>query len=195
MQRMQVHETTHAPAGPSAGAHPNHAGGHAVSGGDHTRGAPSRVAIAGHPLHPMLIPFPIAFLLGAFAADLLAWWTGDPFWPRAALWLTGGGVVGGALAALFGLADFLTIARARERIIGRVHALGAGATLALATASWLLRLGDPAAAVLPWGLALSALTAGALFVTGWTGGDLPYRHLIGVTDHGPHGDHEGGHSG
>jgi Predicted membrane protein (DUF2231) len=58
--------------------------------------------------------------------------------------------------------------------------------LLLAAVSWLLRLSDPAAAVLPWGLALSAVTVGLLLVTGWTGGELAYRHMVGVTGHGGH---------
>jgi FtsP/CotA-like multicopper oxidase with cupredoxin domain/uncharacterized membrane protein len=153
---------------------------------DHTRGVPPTAAIGGHPLHPTLVPLPIGLLVGALGADLGAWWTGDPFFARAALWLTASGVGLGALAALPGLVDFLTIQRARVHRIGWVHALGNAAVLLLAMVSWLLRLGDPAAAVLPWGLALSTLTVGLLLVTGWTGGELAYRHLVGVTGHGGH---------
>ena len=50
-------------------------------------------------------------------------------------------------------------------------------------------MGDAAAAVLPWGLALSALTTALLAVTGWYGGELAYRHMIGVTGHNSHGGH------
>ena len=47
----------------------------------------SRASVGGHPIHPMLVPFPIAFLIGGFASDLVFWSNGDPFWARAALWL------------------------------------------------------------------------------------------------------------
>jgi FtsP/CotA-like multicopper oxidase with cupredoxin domain/uncharacterized membrane protein len=160
---------------------------------DHTQGVPSTAAVGGHPIHPTLVPLPIGLLVGALGADLSAWWTSDPFFARAALWLTAAGVAFAALAALPGLVDFLTIERARVHRIGWVHALGNGAVLLLAAASWLLRLGDPVAAVLPWGLALSALTVGLLLVTGWTGGELAYRHMVGVTGHGRQGSaHVGG---
>ena len=158
---------------------------------DHTQGVPSTIAIAGHPLHPMLIPFPIAFLIAVFGADLAAWATGDPFWARAALWLSGAGVLTAALAALVGLIEFVTIERARVHRVGWVHALGAGSIVILATLSWLLRMGNPLAATLPWALVLSALITGLLLVVGWAGGELPYRHMIGVTGHGAH---EGAHS-
>lgn len=158
---------------------------------DHSAGAPSRFAVAGHPIHPMLIPFPIALLLSAFAADLAFAASGDAFFARAALWLAGLGLVGAAAAASVGLADFITIDRARVHTVGWVHAIGAATTIALAAASWLTRLGDPVAVVLPWGLALSGLAAGALTVTGWAGGELPYRHLIGVSGHGDDGHAEG----
>jgi uncharacterized membrane protein len=153
---------------------------------DHTRGVPATAAISGHPLHPALIPFPIAFLVGALAADLASLATGDPFWARAGLWLTGAGAWLGLLAAIPGLIDFATVDRARVHRIGWVHALGNGAVLALAILSWLLRLGDAEAAVLPWGLALSAVIAALLTVTGWIGGELAYRHMIGVTGHTDH---------
>jgi len=171
---------------------------------------PSTAAVGGHPIHPALVPLPIGFLVGALGGDLGYWWTSEPFFARAALWLTAAGVGFGALAAIPGLVDFLTIQRARVHRIGWVHALGNGAVLLLAAASWLLRLGDPAAPVLPWGLVLSALTVGLLLVTGWTGGELAYRHMVGVTGHGgherahageddttvhedPHHAHDGGH--
>ena len=53
------------------------------AGGGRTRGLPSTAAIMGHPIHPMLIPFPVAFLNAAVATDLAARSTGDPFWSRA----------------------------------------------------------------------------------------------------------------
>lgn len=162
---------------------------------DHTAGAPSRFAVAGHPIHPMLVPFPIALLVSAFGADLAFAVSGDPFFARVAFWLAGTGFVAAIAAASVGLADFLTIERARVHRVGWVHAAAAGTTIALAAASWLLRLSDPVAAALPWGVAVSGLAAGALTVTGWAGGELPYRHLIGVSGHGAEGHGEGGSAG
>lgn len=151
---------------------------------NHTRGVPSTAAIGGHPIHPMLIPFPIAFLVGALVTDLAFWASFDPFWATASLWLVGAGLVMGVLAGIFGLTDFVTIDRAREHVDGWIHALGNGAALAIAFANLLLRVGSPTAAVLPWGLSLSAVTVAILVVTGWYGGELAYRHMIGVTGHG-----------
>jgi FtsP/CotA-like multicopper oxidase with cupredoxin domain/uncharacterized membrane protein len=158
---------------------------------DHSEAAPSRFAVAGHPIHPMLIPFPLALLLAMFGADVAFAASRDQFFARAALWLAGAGALAGLGAAAFGLADFLTIERARVHRIGWIHAIAAGTTITIATANWLLRLGDPVAAVLPWGLLASGVVAGLLLVTGWAGGDLPYRHLIGVSGHGggEHGEH------
>ncbi len=158
---------------------------------DHSVGAPSRFALAGHPIHPMLIPFPIALLLAAFGADLAFAMSADPFFARAALWLAGTGALAALVAAAVGLADFLTIERARLHQVGWIHAIGAGTTVVLAATSWLMRLGDPVGAALPWGLAASGLVAVALSVTGWAGGELPYRHLIGVSGHGGDGHEEG----
>ncbi|MGK9170992.1 DUF2231 domain-containing protein [Inquilinus limosus] len=130
----------------------------------------------------MLIPFPLALLVSALATDLAFWGTGDLFWARASLWLVGAGMVTGLAAAVFGLTDFLTIARARQHALGWLHFLGNVAALGLSLVSWLFRLGDAAAAVLPWGLVLSAVVAATLGVTGWAGGELSYRHRIGVTE-------------
>src|SRR6266511_3901571 len=112
----------------------------------HSVGVPSRFALAGHPIHPMFIPFPIALLLAAFGADVFFATNRDPFFARAALWLAGTGALAGLGAAAFGLADFLTIERARVHTIGWIHAIAAGTTVVLAGTNWLLRLGDPVGA-------------------------------------------------
>jgi uncharacterized membrane protein len=140
----------------------------------------SRAAINGHPIHPMLVPFPIAFLVGALASDAAFWWTADPFWARASLWLAGAGLVTGALAAIFGLIDFLAIRHVRSLTAAWVHFLGNGGAMLLTLWSVLHRYGDPAAGVLPLGLILSAVVVATLGITGWLGGELTFRHRVAV---------------
>src|SRR5262245_35725255 len=73
----------------------------------------STASIAGHPLHPMLIPFPIAFFVSTFVCDLAYWQTSNGAWATAATWLLGAGLVMAALAALAGLVDFFGEPRIR----------------------------------------------------------------------------------
>ncbi len=147
-------------------------------------GVPSTVAIAGHPLHPLSVIFPIAFLAGALGSDLGYWFTHDFFWARASLWLIGLGLAGGLLAAAIGLSDFLQIERVRKRNAGWVH-LGLNvALLVLSALNFLLRLGDAESRILPWGLAISLIVGTLTSASGWFGAELSYRHKIGVVGAG-----------
>jgi hypothetical protein len=83
----------------------------------------STASIAGHPLHPMLIPFPVAFLVTAFVTDLAFWWTGNATWATVSMWLLGAGIIMALVAALFGFTDFLGDRRIRE-YHGRLAAYG-----------------------------------------------------------------------
>src|SRR5262245_56665067 len=71
------------------------------------RNPQSTPQIAGHPIHPMLIPFPITFFVATFVADLVYWQTGSPYRPNASTWMLGAGLVMAALAAVAGLTDVL----------------------------------------------------------------------------------------
>ena len=84
---------------------------------------PSRAAIAGHPLHPMMVHFPVAALIGLLGTDLGWFLTGDVFWARMGLWLAGVGAVGGWLASIAGLVDLLTVRQIRRLITGWQHAI------------------------------------------------------------------------
>jgi uncharacterized membrane protein len=151
-------------------------------GNGHGGGVRSTVHIVGHPVHPILIVFPIAFLTAAIATDIAFLATDDPFWARASLWLVGSGFLSGIVAAVPGLVDFSTIPRARIHRTGWVHLVGNVAVLSMALPNWLLRIGD-LTFVEPWGLVLSLATGAVLAVSGWAGGELSYRHEIGVTGH------------
>jgi uncharacterized membrane protein len=143
-------------------------------------GITSTVAIAGHPLHPLIVTFPIAFLVGAFGTDVGYWLTGDPFWARASLWLLGAGFVSGIVAALSGMLDFLKIDRVRKRRAGWIHMLGNVLALSLTLVNWVTRWGKSAEAILPTGLIISLIVASLLGVTGWYGAELIYRHKVAV---------------
>jgi uncharacterized membrane protein len=89
------------------------------------------VAIAGHPLHPLLVTFPIAFLIGAVLTDLTFQGTSDAFWARASAWLIGAGLVSGALAALAGFIDIIASERIRSLSLVWYHFIGNAVALIL----------------------------------------------------------------
>lgn len=141
----------------------------------------SRIAIAGHPIHAMLVTFPIALVVGTLGADAFWWLTADPFFARLGLWTSGWGFVMGLLAAVAGTAELLAGPGIRRRPQSWTHAVVAMMLLATVGANWGLRLYDPIDAILPWGALLSL--GGLLYVglAGWHGGKLVFEHQIGVT--------------
>jgi uncharacterized membrane protein len=145
-----------------------------------TTPSPSTAAVGGHPLHPAIVPLPIGMLVAAAGTDVGYLLTGDRFWARASRWLLAGGIASGLTAALAGLTDFLTIPRARQRPEAWFHLGGNLAALTLAGVSLWRRLVDEDDHLVPAGLAATATIASILTVTGWLGGELAYRHQIGV---------------
>jgi uncharacterized membrane protein len=143
-------------------------------------GIPSTVAVAGHPLHPLIVTFPIAFLTGALATDVGYWLTDDLFWARASLWLIGSGFIAGLVAAATGMMDFLKIDRVRKHSAGWIHAIGNGAAMFLTLINWIQRWTNPSDAVIPLGIILSFAVASLLGITGWYGAELIYRHKVAV---------------
>ena len=146
---------------------------------------PSTVAIAGHPFHPLLVTFPIAFLTAALPTDLAYWLTEDAFWAKVSVWLIGAGILTGLIAAVTGLLDFLRIERVRQHSAGWLHMGGNVIALVLSLINLGLRLSDPVDSILPIGLILSTLVATLLGVTGWYGAELISRHKVAVIGAGP----------
>jgi uncharacterized membrane protein len=146
----------------------------------HRHGVESTASIAGHPLHHMLVPFPIAFLIGAFATDLAFWSTTNAFWAQASYWLLIAGIVTALVAALPGFIDFFSIDKLRDVSIAWIHMVGNLTVVVLALINLALRWGDPAAGARGWGFWLSLLSALLLLINGWLGGELAYRYRIGT---------------
>lgn len=141
----------------------------------------SRVALFGHPLHPALIHFPVAALMGLIVTDLAFIITADPFWARAGLWLAGVGALGGAISGSAGLADLLLVRQIRRVITAWCHAVLAVMLLSLASLNWLLRFStDMEAAIVPWGFYLSLLSGLLIGMTGYLGAQLVYEYAVGV---------------
>jgi uncharacterized membrane protein len=133
-----------------------------------------------HPIHPMLVPLPIASVVGMLACDLAYATTRDPFFARASRHLTDAAIVTGLAAGVFGAMDLTGRERIRRIDAAWFHAGGNLLVIGLAVAGRIARQRDERAAVVPMGLALSAVSAAILGVTGWLGGELSYRHRVGV---------------
>jgi len=146
------------------------------------RPMPSRMALGGHPLHPMLIHFPVAALLALVGADGGYLLTADPFWSRAGVWLAGVGAVGGWFSGVIGLVDLVSVRRIRRLVTAWCHALVAVMLLSLASFNWLLRVSadDAGDVIMPAGLVLTLLSAALTAAAGLLGGRLVYEHAVGV---------------
>lgn len=141
----------------------------------------SRASVHSHPIHPMLVPFPFAFLTGALLFDAAGRWLRKPELSLTGGHLTAAGIGAGLLAAVPGIVDYFGSvppqSSAKER--ATKHALSNVTALALFGASWLMRRHGIAS---PGTLTAQAAGFGMMSVGGWLGGTLVYRNQIGV-DH------------
>ena len=138
----------------------------------------STAAVKGHPIHPMLVVFPIALFVGALVTDIAFVAFGAPGWAEASKWLLGAGVAGALLAALAGFADFFGNSRIRELRDAWLHMFANLAVVVVELVNFVVRLSDEGAAG-SIGLALSVVAALVLLFSGWKGGELVYRHGVG----------------
>jgi uncharacterized membrane protein len=140
----------------------------------------STARIARHPIHPMLVPFPIVCFVGVLLSDLTYWRTAEIMWADISAWLVTIGVVMGYFAAIAGLIDFLSNRLIRLHPAAWWHVGGNLVVLVLATLNMLVHSRDAWTSVVPTGLILSAVVVIILLFTGWMGWALVYEHRIGV---------------
>jgi uncharacterized membrane protein len=147
----------------------------------------SRVKFAGHPVHPMLIVFPLGLLSTAVIFDIIYLVSGNPQWTVVAYYMIGAGVIGGLAAAVFGWLDWFAIpGGTRAKRIGLWHGAGNVAVLTLFILSWVLRRESPVEP--PTGAIVAGLLGAVLaLITSWLGGELVDRMAVGV-DEGAHLD-------
>lgn len=150
------------------------------------RGMESRVKLFGHAVHQQLIVFPVGLLVTAVLLDIVHLAADSPTAAPVACWLIGAGVIGGLLAAPFGLIDWLAIPKGtRAKRVGGLHGAGNVIVLLLFAGSWWLRSATPEQPPAE-ALALSFVGVALAAVTAWLGGELVSRLGIGVSpDAGP----------
>ena len=136
----------------------------------------------GHPIHPMLVLFPVAFFVATFLSDFGYWYSGDAMWVIAGQWLLGAGLVMAALAAVAGLTDFVGDARIRKISDAWQHAIGNVLAVLISLFSFYWRYRYGAAGVMPAGFTMSLIVVCILLFTGWKGGELVFRHRVEVYD-------------
>jgi nitrite reductase/ring-hydroxylating ferredoxin subunit/uncharacterized membrane protein len=141
----------------------------------------SKASVYGHPIHPMLITFPFAFLTGAFLFDVASWYLDDRELSYTGAHLTVAGVGAGLLAALPGIVDYFGSVPPESSAKTRAtqHAITNVSALTLFAMSWFVRE-DGEATLLT--LAAQLVGLAAMSIAGWMGGTLVYRNQIGV-DH------------
>ena len=104
----------------------------------------SRVKVAGHPLHQMLLVFPLGLLATAVVFDVIFLVTDNPTWTQAAFYMIGAGVITGLMAAVPGALDWWAIPRGtRAKRVGLIHGVGNVVVVVLFAFSWLLRRDNP----------------------------------------------------
>ena len=135
-------------------------------------------SVKGHPLHVMLIPLPLGLWIFSWVADLIyiSGWGGEA-WRLVAFYTLSGGVVGALLAAIPGYLDFRSLTDPHLKKIGIWHMTLNLTIVALYVVNVWIRAAD-----LSWegGFVLSTLGVILLGISGWLGGELVYKHGVGV---------------
>jgi len=137
-----------------------------------------KATILGHPIHPMLVSFPIGLFGGALVSDVISIWGDKTFWPQLSLWLIAFGIVAALLAAVFGFIDYLTapMPPATKRI-ATAHMVLNLVVVAFYIAAFAVRYAAPVSLL---GYVLTYVALGTLVASGWYGGHLVYVDLVGT---------------
>jgi uncharacterized membrane protein len=145
----------------------------------------SPASLGGHPVHPMLIPFPIALWVFSLVADVVYLWRGNPVWRDwIAFYTLLGGIIGAALAAVPGLIDWLSITDREVKKIANWHARLNVIALLIFAASFYLRTTGGASIVggsytIP--VLLSVVGVILITISGWLGGEMVFKHGVAVS--------------
>ncbi|MBZ8140819.1 hypothetical protein CLD22_13025 [Rubrivivax gelatinosus] len=144
----------------------------------------SKIKVLGHPLHQMLVVFPLGLLGTSVVFDLIYLIGGNSFAANVSYMLIAAGLIAGAIAAPWGTLDWLAIpSGTRAKAIGALHGGGNLIVLLLFAASWWLRQGDPAHLPSAVAWVVSFCGAAVSMVTAWLGGELVARLGVGVSPH------------
>src|SRR6266536_4286035 len=145
----------------------------------------SRASIGGHPIHPILIPFPIGLFVFSFISDLIFLWKGNPIWKdNVAFYTMLAGIIGATAAAIPGLIDWLTLTEPATVRVANWHARVNITTLLIFIASFYLRTTSgaawfPSLPMLPFVLSIMGVIG--LTIAGWLGGELVFKHGVAVS--------------
>lgn len=144
----------------------------------------SPASIGGHPIHPMIIPFPIALWVSSLVADLVYIWRGNPVWKDwIAFYTLLGGIIMAAVAAVPGFIDWLSIKAPEVVKIANWHARLNVIALLVFAASFYLRTASGAELVsnsytIPVGLSVFGVIL--ITISGWLGGEMVFKHGVAV---------------
>jgi len=139
-----------------------------------------KATLMGHPIHPMLIPFPIAFFVGALVCDIISAFGNAPMWPTISVVLIGFGIVGALVAALFGFTDYLTAPMSADaKKTATAHMLLNLVVVAIFAIAFFLRYDKPPSTA---GYVVTVLGVVVLAISGSLGGHLVFHHGVGVDD-------------
>jgi len=147
----------------------------------------SKASIAGHPVHPMLIPFPLALWVTSFAADILFYFLRHPTLLVISKFLLAAGCLGAIAAAIPGIIDWLAIKDGDVKRVANWHARLNIIALIVFAISLFLRMSSYSHFVgrrltLPFLLSLVGVIL--IVISGWLGGQLVFHYGVGQTRNG-----------
>ena len=135
--------------------------------------------IAGHPIHPMLVPLPIGLWVFSFICDLVyTFGSGAPAWSTVALYTMAGGIIGALLAAIFGFVDLLSLPPEPRRTALTHMTINLVVVALYLVNFWLRRQSAEGPGGYVW---LSLIAIALLVVSGWLGGKMVYVLGIAVS--------------
>ena len=144
----------------------------------------SKASIGGHPVHPMIIPFPLALWTTSFVVDVLFYFLRHPTLLVISKFMIGAGCLGAVVAAIPGIVDWTAIKNGEVKKAANWHARLNIAALVVFAISFFLRLGSYSELVgrrltIPFLLSLVGVIL--ISISGWLGGELAFRYGIGQT--------------